>query len=161
MRIFAQANDIYTANDLNNLTTTENTYLGLSLGMFFVVALALWVVSIIALWKVFEKAGEKGWKAIIPFYNYWVLCQIAGRPGWWSLSIFLSIIPLVGWIVPLVVYVIVALDIGKAFSKSTLFSILGLIIFSFIGLMILGFGSDKYKKPAGAHKPETPTPAAT
>ena len=55
----------------------------------------------------------------------------------------------------------VALDIGKAFSKSTLFSILGLIIFSFIGLMILGFGSDKYKKPAGAHKPETPTPAAT
>lgn len=161
MGLFAQADDIYTTYDVDSLTTTESTYLGMSLGMFFVVALILWVVSIVALWKVFEKAGEKGWKAIIPFYNYWVLCQIAGRPGWWSLSIFLSIIPFVGWIVPLIVYIVVALDIGKAFGKSTLFSVLGLIIFSFIGLIILGFGSDKYKKPSGTHKPATPTPAAT
>jgi hypothetical protein len=53
----------------------------------------------------------------------------------------------------------VALDIGKAFSKTQLFSIVALIIFSFIGLLILGFGDAKYHKPGG-HKPATPAPAA-
>lgn len=149
MSFFAQTSDLYTY-DYNNLTAGESTFMGFAFGTLLLGFLIFWVVSIIALWKVFEKAGEKGWKAIIPLYNYWVLCQIAGRPGWWSLSVFLSIIPLVGWIAPLVVYIIVALDLGKAFAKSTLFSVVGLIIFSFVGLLILGFGDAKYKKPTQA-----------
>ena len=158
MSFFAQTNDLY-SYDYNSLTTEETTFMGMALGTLFFGALIFWVVSIIALWKVFEKAGEKGWKAIIPVYNYWVLCEIAGRPGWWALSVFLSVIPFVGWIVPLVVYIIVALDIGKAFSKSTVFSVLALIIFSFIGLLILGFGDAKYKKPASHKSHGTPAPA--
>ncbi len=136
-----------------NVNTTDSTYWGLGLGTFLLFALVFWVVSVIALWKVFEKAGQEGWKALIPIYNFWVLCEIAGRPGWWSLSFLLSIIPIIGWIAPLIVYIIVALDIGKAFAKSTTFSVVALIIFSFIGLLILGFGDDKYHKPATAHKP--------
>lgn len=160
MGFFAQNNSLYTydVNNVNTLSGQEATFMGMAFGSLIVFALIFWVISVVALWKVFEKAGEKGWKALIPFYNYWVLCEIAGRPGWWALSIFASIIPYVGWIAAFVVYIIVALDIGKAFKKSTAFSVVALIIFSFIGLLILGFGKDKYHKPA-THKSHTAGPA--
>ena len=44
-----------------------------------VIALIFAVIGIIGLWKVFVKAGEKGWKAIIPIYNAYILFKIAGK----------------------------------------------------------------------------------
>lgn len=38
-------------------------------GIVFLIALAFGIVTLIAHWKLFEKAGEPGWKAIIPYYN--------------------------------------------------------------------------------------------
>ena len=49
--------------------------------------LAIVVVFVWGLWKVFEKAGEPGWAALVPIYNAIVLLKIAGRPGWWVLLI--------------------------------------------------------------------------
>ncbi len=115
-------------------------------GAFLFIVIALVIVSYVALWKIFEKAGQPGWKALIPIYNFWVLCEIVGRPGWWALLFLLSFIPVVGWIIPTVVGIIVMLDLGKAFQKTTTFSVLGLIIFSIVGLLILGFGQDKFHK---------------
>ena len=40
-------------------------------------ALALTVFIIIVNWKLLEKAGEPGWKAIIPFYNLYTMCDIS------------------------------------------------------------------------------------
>lgn len=37
---------------------------------FGIIAIAFYVVYVIALAKLFKKAGEDGWKAIIPFYMY-------------------------------------------------------------------------------------------
>lgn len=116
-------------------------------GAFLFLWLVFVVIAYVAMWKIFVKAGEPGWKALIPIYNYWTLCEIVGRPGWWSLSFLFAIIPFVGWIIPFLVYIVIALDLGKAFQKSTAFSVVALIIFSFIGMLILGFGSDKYHKP--------------
>lgn len=42
-----------------------------------VFSLALSILLIVALWKVFEKAGEKGWKSLIPLYNLYIYCKIA------------------------------------------------------------------------------------
>ena len=50
------------------------------------------VVYLVAAWIVYTKAGEEGWKALIPIYNVWVLLKIVGRPGWWLL---LFLIPFV------------------------------------------------------------------
>jgi hypothetical protein len=116
-------------------------------------ALAVWVVSIVALWKVFEKAGIPGWKAIIPIYNAWLLFEMAGKPGWWALVSLGAIIPFIGIIAGIasfVLYCIAALELGKAFGKSTAFTVVALIIFNVVGLLILGFGPDKYTKPATA-----------
>ena len=55
-----------------------------------IISLAITVLFIIALWKMFEKAGEPGWAALIPFYNTYVLFKISWGNGWYFL---LSVIP--------------------------------------------------------------------
>ena len=70
---------------------------------------AIFVLAILPLWVIFTKAGEEGWKAIIPIYNYYVLLKIVGRPGWWLL---LYLIPLVN----IVVLIIVMNDLSKSFG---------------------------------------------
>lgn len=50
--------------------------------IFVLVALAIAAISIVAIWKLFIKAGEKGWKSIIPGYNTWVMAELgATRVG--------------------------------------------------------------------------------
>lgn|GEM_PF-2859387 len=46
--------------------------------------LAIIIAMIAGMWKVFEKAGQPGWAAIIPIYNLIVLLQIVGKPIWWD-----------------------------------------------------------------------------
>jgi hypothetical protein len=95
------------------------------------------IIMIIALWRVFSKAGRPGWHAIIPILNTYDLVKIGGYSGWFVL---LLLIPFVN----VIVYIVVALGVAKNFGKSGVFGFLGLVIFSFIGWLILGFGSAKY-----------------
>ncbi len=106
-------------------------------GIAWIIYLALIIAVIAGWWMMFEKAGEDGWKAIIPIYNLIVLLKIVGREWWWVL---LFLIPFVG----LVIWIIVALDLAKAFGRGTGFAI-GLIFLAPIFVLILGFGSDTYK----------------
>ncbi len=122
-------------------------------GMMLFVDLAVAILAIVGLWKIFNKAGYSGWKAIIPFYNLSVLCTIAGRPGWWWI---LFLIPFVNIVVSLVV----AMDLAKAFGKSQVFGIVALWLFSVVGYLILGFGDAKYSGNGGNPKLATPTPAS-
>jgi hypothetical protein len=73
--------------DYTYTTTTTNSSGGLFAGTMLVVlmlvALAFAVVAIIAMWRIFEKAGEKGWKSLIPIYNSWILFELSGKPGWY------------------------------------------------------------------------------
>ncbi len=43
------------------------------------------LLLIVAMWKVFTKAGQPGWASIIPIYNIYIWCKIVGRPWWWIL----------------------------------------------------------------------------
>jgi hypothetical protein len=131
---------------------------------FIPVILILAVVEIIAIWRVFEKAGRPGWAAIIPLYNNWVLLEISGKPGWWALFALLSFIPIVGWIPYFVLYIIAMLELTKRFGKSPVFAVFGLILFSFVGLFILGFGKAEYhdgpEAGSGPASPKATPPAA-
>jgi len=100
----------------------------------YVAAILLYVI---AMWRIFEKAKKPGWAAIIPFYNVYVQLEIVGRPGWWLTLYF---IPLVN----IVVSLIVAIDMAKAFGKSTAFGVIGLWLFSIIGYLMLGYGKAQY-----------------
>lgn len=104
---------------------------------FWVATLLVSVAFLVAYWKIFEKAGEAGWKSLIPFYNAYTLMRISGRNGWWIL----------GFMVPLLNFFIIirlSLDLAKHFGKSTMFAVFGLILFSFVGYLMLGFGDAKY-----------------
>ena len=103
--------------------------------------LALCVLMIIAQWKIFEKAGEAGWKILIPFYNSYIIFRIAwGKP----LYFLLMFIPFVN----VVVGIILTLKLSKAFGKSTGF-FLGLLFLQPIFMLILGFDNSKYIGPDG------------
>ena len=45
---------------------------------YAIIVFVIFILTIIANWVLFKKAGEKGWKSIIPIYNTVVLFKIAG-----------------------------------------------------------------------------------
>ena len=127
-------------------------------GTFMLFVLALYIVMIVGMWKLFEKAGREGWKSLIPIYNLYVLTEISGQNG---LFFLLILIPGVGSLIWLI---LVALKLAPAFGKDTGFAI-GLILLPPVFYLILGFGNAQYVlgKPAGAPAagaaPQGPAPA--
>jgi hypothetical protein len=109
--------------------------------VLILIYVAIIVLVIAGFWQVFTKAGEAGWKSIIPIWNIIVLLRIIGRPVWW---IILFLIPLVG----LVISLIVCLDLAKSFGKGNGFGV-GLWLLGFIFVPILGFGDATYQ--GGGH----------
>ena len=112
-------------------------------GLFgLVVALAVIIVMIASMRKVFEKAGQPGWAAIVPIYNLVVLLKIIGKPVGW---IILFAIPLVNFVIA----IMITIGLAKSFGKSTGFG-LGLLFLGLIFYPILGFGSAQYVGPNGS-----------
>ena len=108
----------------------------------WVVAVLIGVLMIVAMWKMFQKAGKPGWAAIIPIYNIVVFCEVAGKPGWW---VVLFLIPIAN----IVFYIITSLGVAKNFGKSGAFGFFLVFLLSFIGIPILGFGKAQYQAKAG------------
>lgn len=102
--------------------------------MVSLLALVWSVLLIVALWRVYTKAGEHGWAAIVPFYNTYVLFRVAGFNPWLFL---LLLIPIVN----IVMGVIVLYRVAVNFGKSPVWAIFLGVIFNAIGLLIIGFGS--------------------
>lgn len=94
------------ADQLAAMSQTASTTLFVSAG----VALAIAIILIAAMWRVFVRAGKPGWWAIVPFYNVYVLLKIVGRPAWW---LVLLLIPGVN----IVFGIIVIVDLAKAYSR--------------------------------------------
>lgn len=105
-----------------------------------VITLAFIALMIASMWKVYTKAGQPGWAAIIPIYNFIVLLKIVGKPWWWVIGM---LIPFVNFILLIVVSVLLA----KVFGKGIGFAI-GLILLGFIFYPILAFGDATYTAPA-------------
>ncbi|MFM7024184.1 MAG: signal peptidase I [Flavobacteriales bacterium] len=59
------------------------------------ILLFLTLLTYVGLAKLFSKAGEKGWKAFIPFYNYYVWLKIVQRPVWWLVLVLIPIVNIV------------------------------------------------------------------
>ena len=107
---------------------------------FLVLWVVLAVLVIAAMWKIFTKAGEPGWAAIIPIYNFLVLLKVAGKPMWW---IILMLIPFVN----LIVAIMVMISLARNFGKGTGFA-LGLILLPPIFYPMLAWGDARYSPQA-------------
>lgn len=130
---------------LKKAMETQNTATpqinALFVGSFFVfqlVLLAIGLLIIVALWVIFEKAGESGWKSLVPIYNIYILLMISGVPGWWLIMFF---IPFVG----IVFSILLMLALAKKFGKGALFGI-GLFFLPMIFYPLLAFGGSQYEK---------------
>ncbi len=169
--------------DAVTLTNEELVAGGAVLGGIFgtvmVCALAFWILMIIAMWKIFSKAGEKGWKALIPIYNVYIYYKIAGMKNWFWWMIIVSIVagvlyallggeineygqatggsPLATCVLclnalfALVVSIMQSARLSKAFGRG-IGTTLGLIFLTQLFQLILAFGSAKYNKKAIAAK---------
>lgn len=106
-------------------------------GGYLVGLMVIGVIMIIAMWKIFRKAGKPGWAAIVPIYNIIVLLQIVELPLWYLLLFF---IPLVNIFAIFRIYIALA----HKFGKSTGFGVLS-VFFGIICLPILAFGKAQYE----------------
>jgi len=94
-------------------------------------------IVIACLWKLFVKADQPGWAAIIPIYNLYVLTQIVGKPVWWVIA---CMIPFVNfYFIPWLLF-----HLAKVFGKGDGFG-LGLFFLPFMFFPVLAFGGAKYQ----------------
>lgn len=100
------------------------------------ISIAVGVVMLVAIWKVFQKAGEPGWAAIVPFYQTYVMYKISFGNGWLFLLIF---VPCVN----VIMGIIAIFKLAKAFGKGGGFA-LGMIFLTPIFWCILAFGDAQY-----------------
>ena len=105
--------------------------------------LAIFVLFIVSIWKIFEKANKPGWTCLIPFLNIIVLLRIVGKPWWW---LFLLLIPIVN-----IVFIIWMTNLlSKSFGNDEGFTA-GLMLIPVIFYPILGLGKSKYIGAAGSN----------
>ncbi|MCR5128285.1 MAG: DUF5684 domain-containing protein [Lachnospiraceae bacterium] len=112
---------------------------GMFSGATALVSLVVMVVMIVAMWKIFEKAGEAGWKSLIPFYNTYILFKIAWGNG---LLFLLCLVPCVNIVVLFIMY----WKLCKAFDQGIGMYLLMLFV-SPVAWLVLGFGSAQYIGP--------------
>ena len=131
---------------------------GILMGVL-IVGVIISVLTIIAWWRIFEKAGEKGWKVLIPFYNLYILFKIAGRNFWKFLGIYIGIAFALWFMssssfagvllaIVLCVYFIIEFvklynGLSKRFGHGTGFTV-GLFFLNTIFMLILGFEKNEY-----------------
>ena len=121
--------EIYNINQLDLINTMPE---------ILIVVLALIVIRIVYTAKLFEKAGEKWWYALIPIYYNWVMMKI-GMNKAHPLFLLLYLIPYVNVIFTMIVEFIFI----RAYKVSIPMTILYLIIPPIIGLLVAF--SNKYQ----------------
>ena len=166
---------------MNTVTLTQNEaiaaggIIGGLLATTGIFILALYILLIIAWWKIFVKAGEAGWKSIIPIYNIYIFCRIIGINFWiyaFAIPIVLSVLFTIATgnsadasslttfgVIMTVIYVAyyvfldiyTAIKLGDAFKKGAGFKV-GLVLLPNLFLLILAFGASKYHGEKAAKK---------
>lgn len=149
------------ASTLDSTSVGVGGVVGMIMGLgaaFFVVALIVGILTIIAMWKIFTKAGEAGWKSIIPIYNayilfkicwetkyFWILFLVAFLGGFLSglIPAIATVVTIIAGIIEIVIYIILDVKLAKAFGKGTGFAV-GIVLLNTIFTLILGFGSSTY-----------------
>ena len=81
--------------------------------VIYLIGILLVFLPSFGLAKLFTKAGEQSWKAFVPFYNTWVMQDIAKRPRHW---VFWQFIPVVGWFITPGIFI----EFAKVFGKYSL-----------------------------------------
>lgn len=119
-------------------------------GFIFLFAIAAAVILVIARWKLFEKAGIEGWKAIVPYYNAYVLTvELAGKD---VLTFVLHFIPFANIYAAIVTNIAVAKSFGKDEGYGIGLTFLGIVFYP----MLAFSKKTAYVGPGGVSPIKTP-----
>ncbi len=127
------------SSDIALMAVTMSVFMAL-----LAIIVTILVFTIIANWKIFTKAGEAGWKSLIPIYSSVILYRIAGISPWLILLYLLVWLPVIGPLISLGLTIYLMINLANAFGKSTGFAV-GLILLNTIFIMILAFGNSEYQ----------------
>lgn len=136
--------------------------LAAALGIIALVGIAGWLLSTVVLWRLFTKAGQRGWTALVPGLNLLVLLRVAWLPLWWvGLYILPALAPVLAGLLPslgplpvavvlpllgLLGSVIIPFRLAKMFGKGFLYGLGLLVLFPVFG-PLLAFGRATYQAP--------------
>lgn len=137
------------------------------LAVYIGTLVAVYLLIAIAEWKVFTKMGEKGWKALVPVYNVYILLRRCSQTKYlwkvvlWTMlvvvceaiayvlgsesewAVFPRIVEIVAQILLIAIEVRVNLDVSRSFGHGGGFCV-GLLFLPVVFELILGFGASEY-----------------
>ena len=134
--------------------------------LWIITGVAIYALFVAAEWRILTKAGEKGWKSLIPVYNVYVSHHIVGMSHiWFVLEICTWVVEFVfeavkvipDWaviafgiptaIITLLSELIHIIKMCNCFGKGILFKI-GMILVPNLFTLIIAFGKSEYRAPA-------------
>lgn len=130
------------------------------LGILLIPVIIISVFMIIANFKLYKKAGEEGWKCLIPYYNTWTECTFLGiNTNWvWILlgSSFVlgfldglldtTLFSYVSYAITLYFNVLRSVSMAQSFGKDTGFG-MGILFLPIVFIPMLAFGKAEYVGP--------------
>ena len=116
---------------------------------YIVPLIILTIIFTLCFWKILEKAGEEGWKSLVPIYNTYTIYNISG------MNIMYFIVDIVSYVIFLftgigvigficnIIYIVFIDKICNNFGKGIGFKV-GTFFLPFIFYPILAFGKSAY-----------------
>ncbi|MFK7770774.1 MAG: DUF5684 domain-containing protein [Saprospiraceae bacterium] len=126
----------FSDDNIAKMFNNSSFQLSILIGFLFNLLLGTIVISLASQWRIFRKAGYKGWYALIPIYNLIIMCDIIDRDRSW---VFLFFVPLFN----LIALATITNGMARVFGRSDSFSV-GLFFLPFIFFPILAFGKSEY-----------------
>ncbi len=112
------------------------------MSIYMIVTLIFFLASLAGLWKIFRKAGYKGWEAIVPLYNAYIWLKVIDKPVWWLIFVLLPFINVFSLLLMVV-------ETLKCFRKNGLGEQALGVLFPFLFLPYLGFAKNEaYTHPS-------------
>ena len=126
-------------------------------------ALIFIFINAIARWRIFTKAGEKGWKALIPFYSIYISCRLFWKKHYFWIFLALSSLNAVLYegfagksviaarctavlaLAELIFHFILALNTARHFECQDTLAV-ALLCFPATLNVMLGFGKREYRE---------------
>lgn len=135
--------------------------MGMSLIFMFVIAVVL-VLYVLAYWMIFRKAGEAGWKALIPFYGTYIEYKLFWNNRMFVLWLIMALIAAslrfvsgpgamvaqLAYFGVSVMHILISVKMSYSFGHGVGYA-LGLIFLTPIFLLILAFDESVYIGPGG------------
>jgi len=142
--------------------------LGVIILIILLIGLALTIVTYVANWKYFKKAGKPGWACLIPYYINYVNCEIGGTKIMWFViaiagsivgaglsslggdepNAIIALLSFACSIMSLVAMIIIMHNVFKSFGYGAGMTVL-FVFFPFVPIWILGFGKASYLGASG------------